>query len=170
MLARNEVIIKWALYALASLLCVFVQGAVLQRVTVLGVIPFIYPMLAAIPATFEHSVPATVFALCTGVFCDLLLPVPIPCFYTLTLPLVGLCASLLAQSVVPSGFLCSAAASVMAFAATGLFHCLLLFFQGKAAWSAGFSTMARELAMTLPMSIPMTVLYRAVYRKTYLDD
>lgn len=170
MLARNEIIIKWALYALASLLCVFVQGAVLQRVTVLGVIPFIYPLLSAIPATFERSVSATVFALCMGVFCDLLLPVPIPCFYTLVLPPVALCAALLSQSVLPAGFLCSAAASVIAFVFTGVFHCLLLWFQGKAAWSAGLSTMVRELAVTLPLSVPMTVLYRAVYRKTHMND
>ena len=170
MLARNETIFKWLLYALATLLCVLVQGLVLQRVSIWGVIPFLYPLRPAVLATCEGPTAGTVYSLAVGVLCDSLLPGPIPCFYTLTLPLVGLCASLLAQSVLPAGFLCSAAASVMAFAATGLFHCLLLFFQGKAAWSAGFSTMARELAVTLPMSIPMTVLYRAVYRKTHLDD
>ena len=38
MLARNELIFKWALYALAALVCLFVQGVVLQRVTMWGVI------------------------------------------------------------------------------------------------------------------------------------
>lgn len=170
MLARNEVIIKWALYALASLLCVFVQGAVLQRVELLGVIPFVYPLLAAIPATFESSVSATVFALCMGVFCDLLLPGPIPCFYTLMFPLVGLCASLLSQGVLKAGFLCSAAGAVIAFLCTGLGQCLLLWMGGKAAWSAGLATMGKELLVTLPCIFPMTALYRAVYRKTHLDD
>lgn len=170
MLARNEVIIKWVLYALASLLCVFVQGAVLQRVTVLGVIPFVYPLLAAIPATFEASVPATVFALCTGVFCDALLPAPLPCFYTLVLPFVGLCASLLSQGVLKAGFLCSAAAAVIAFLFTGLFQCLLLWVSGKAAWSAGLAAMGKETLVTFPLIFPVTVLYRAVYRKTHMDD
>ena len=50
MLARNETIFKWALYAAAAALCFFVQAFVLQRFTVWGVIPFLYPALAAIPA------------------------------------------------------------------------------------------------------------------------
>ena len=91
MLARNETILKWALYAAVSLLFVFVQGAALQRLSLFGVIPFVYPLLAAIPATYEGSVPGTAFALAVGVFCDLLLPAPLPCFYTLIFPLAGLC-------------------------------------------------------------------------------
>ena len=83
MLARTVTILKWTLYAAAAVLCLFVQGAFLQRVTVWGVIPFLYPLLAAIPATYESPVSGTVFALCVGIFCDLLLPDPIPCLYTL---------------------------------------------------------------------------------------
>ena len=50
MLARNETILKWAMYAAAAILCLFVQAFVLQRFTVWGVIPFVFPALAAIPA------------------------------------------------------------------------------------------------------------------------
>ena len=53
MLARTATILKWALYALAAILCLLIQGAVLQRITVWGVIRFLYPLLAAIPATDE---------------------------------------------------------------------------------------------------------------------
>lgn len=63
-----------------------------------------------LPATFEGPAAGTVYALACGVFCDLLLPSPIPCFYTLILPLVGLAAGLLSQSLIPAGYLCSAAA------------------------------------------------------------
>ena len=170
MLARNETIFKWTLYALASFLCLFVQGAVLQRLEIFGVIPFLYPLVAAVPATFEDSVPATVFSLCVGIFCDLLLPAPLPCFYTLVFPLVGLCAALLSQSVLPAGFLCSFTAGIAAFLFTGLFHSILLWLNGRAAWSAAFSVMWREAALTLPLSIPMTVLFRAVFRRTHQDD
>ena len=170
MLARNETIIKWALYAAVSLLCVSVQGAVLQRVELLGVIPFLYPLLAAIPATYESPTAGTIFALAAGVFCDLLLPAPLPCFYTLLFPLVGLCAALLSQGVLPAGFLCSTAASVIGFLFTGLFHCFLLWLDGKAAWSAGMRTAALEALVTFPAVFPATVMYRWVYRKTHLDD
>ena len=53
MLARSATIIKWVLYALAGLACTVVQAAVLQRFTLWGVIPFLYPLIAALPATFE---------------------------------------------------------------------------------------------------------------------
>ena len=40
MLARNETIFKWALYAGATAVFFLLQGAVLQRITLWGVIPF----------------------------------------------------------------------------------------------------------------------------------
>ena len=98
MLARSATI-KWTLYTLAGLVWAVVQAAFLQRVTVWGVIPFLYPLIAALPAIFEGPAAGTVYALACGVFCDLLLPSPIPCFYTLILPLVGLAAGLLSQRV-----------------------------------------------------------------------
>ena len=50
MLARNETILKWVMYTAVTVLCFLVQEAFLQRFTLWGVIPFIYPLLAAIPA------------------------------------------------------------------------------------------------------------------------
>ena len=94
MLARNETIFKWFLYSAAAVLCLTVQSALLQRLTLWGVIPFVCPLLAAIPATWESPAAGTIFSMMVGVACDLLLPAPIPCFYTLVFPLVGLFASL----------------------------------------------------------------------------
>ena len=45
MLARNETIFKWALYAGATAVFFLLQGAVLQRITLWGVIPFVFPIL-----------------------------------------------------------------------------------------------------------------------------
>lgn len=92
MFARNETIFKWLLYAGATVLCFFAQAFFFQRITLFGVIPFLYPVLAAVPATYEGPVPGTIYALALGVACDLLLPEAIPCFYTLIFPLAGLCA------------------------------------------------------------------------------
>ena len=146
------------------------QGALFQRVTVWGVIPFVYPLLTAIPATYEAPAPAAVFALCVGVVCDALLPGAIPCFYTLVFPVIGLCASLLAQRVLPAGFFCSLAATLMAFCLTDLFRCFLLWVTGRGAWKAGLFLLLRELCITLPLSIPLTFLYRAVARKVHMYD
>ena len=170
MLARNEIIIKWVIYSAATAVWFLVQGAFCQRITIWGVIPFLYPMLAAIPATFEAPVPATVFALCLGVVCDVLLPDAMPCLYTLIFPVIGLCASLLAQSLLPAGMLCSLVVSAIAFLLTDLFRCFVLAINGTGDFGTGFSIMAREFLITAPLLIPVTLLYRAVYKKTHIYD
>ena len=95
MLARNETIFKWALYAGATAVFFLLQGAVLQRITLWGVIPFVFPILVAVLGMYEGPLPASVYALTVGVLCDLLLPASIPCFYTLIFPAAGLCAALM---------------------------------------------------------------------------
>lgn len=170
MLARSDTIIKWILYTLAGLVWAVVQAAVLQRFTFWGVIPFLYPLIAAIPATFEGPTAGTVYALAAGVLCDLLLPSPIPCFYTLIFPLVGLAAGLLSQSLIPAGYLCSAAAALPAYLLTGVFHCIVLWATGHAAWAAGMSVTLRELCASLLWSLPMTWLFRKVFLRVHIDD
>ena len=170
MLARSATIFKWTLYALAGLVWAAVQGAVLRRFSVFGVLPFLYPLIAALPATFEGPAAGTVYALACGVFCDLLLPSSIPCFYTLILPLVGLAAGLLSQSLIPAGYLCSAAAALPAYLLTGIFHCIVLWAQGHPAWGAAMSVTLRELCVSLLWSLPMTWLFRRVYLRVHVDD
>ena len=170
MLARNETIFKWFLYSAAAVLCLTVQGAVLQRFTLWGVIPCVCPLLASIPATWESPAAGTVFSLAVGVTCDLLLPAPIPCFYTLVFPLAGLFSSLLSHSILRPGFLCSLAAAAIAFALTDCFACFVLWSRGKAAWEAGAFVALREFCVTLPWSVPVTLLFRAVFRRTHPDD
>ena len=164
MIARNETIFKWALYAAATALCLLIQGGLLQRLEFWGVIPFLYP------ATFEGPLPGTIFSLCVGVVCDLLLPGPIPCLFTLIFPLIGLCAGLLSQSWLPAGFLCSLVSAAAAFLLTDSFRCLILWMRGRAAWEAGALVMVREFCVAAPFIIPLTLLYHAVFRRTQLDD
>ena len=169
MLARNETIFKWLLYAAALALCFLLQGG-LQHLVVWGVIPFLYPLLAVVPSTYEGPMAGTALAVVVGVFCDLLLPGPIPCLYTLIFPLAALCAGLLAQSLLPAGVLCSLLASAAAFFLTDGFRCLLLWMNGKAAWEAGAYIALREFCVTAPLVIPVTLLFRAVFRRTRFDD
>ena len=169
-MVRNEIIIKWTLYAAATILCFFIQATLCQRITIWGVIPFLFPMLAAIPATFESPTSATIFSLCIGIVCDSLLPEPIPCFYTLIFPIVGLASSILAQSLLPAGFLCSFIVTAVAFLLTDLFRCLLLSITETGVWNSGLFILLREFLITLPFLIPVTLLYRAVFRKTHMYD
>ena len=171
MLARNEVIFKWVLYGAATALCFLFQGGLFQRIPLLGVIPFIYPMLAAIPATFESPAPAGIFALCLGVFCDLLLPDAFPCLYTLVFPAVGICASIISQKLLPAGFRCSLVVSAAAFLLTDLFRCLILSASGHSAvWGTGLLLLLKEFLVSAPLLIPLTLLYRTVARKVHTFD
>lgn len=170
MIARYETIRKWFLYAAATALCFLIQGGLLQRLVFWGVIPFLYPLLAAIPSTYEGPLAGTIFSLAVGIVCDLLLPGPIPCLHTMIFPLVGLCVGLLSQSWLPAGFLCSLVSAAAAFALTDGFRCLLLWMRGSAAWEAGAEVTLREFCVTLPLIIPLTLLYRSVFRRTRLDD
>ena len=170
MLARSATIFKWALYAGATLLLLAAQGAVLQRITVWGVIPFVFPILTAVLATYEAPLPATVYGLVLGAVCDLLLPGVLPCFYTLVFPAAALGAALISQSLLPAGWLCAAVNSVLAFLLCDLFHCLLLWLRGQAAWAAGAWVFLREVCVSIPLVIPAVLLFSAVFRRTHLDD
>lgn len=170
MLARNETIFKWVLYAAAAALCFLAQCFLLQRIVIWGVIPFLYPVVAAVPATYEKPTSGTIYALVVGIVCDLLLPGPIPCFYTLVFPLAGLFAAVISQSWLPAGFLCSLSASAAAFLLSGAFHCFLLWSRGKPAWAAGALVCAKEFLVTAVWVLPVTLLFSRVFHRTHLDD
>lgn len=169
MLARNETIFKWALYAGATMVFFLLQGAVLQRISLWGVIPFVFPILAAVLGMYEGPLPGSIYGLVLGVLCDLLLPASIPCFYTLVFPVAGLCAGLISQSLL-AGFLCAAVTSVLAFFLTDAFHCFLLWAREKAAWAAGARLFLQEVCISILLIIPVVLLFSAVFRRTHLDD
>ena len=170
MLTRRQLIYKWLLYTAAAVVCLFVQSAILQRITIWGVLPFLYPLVAIMPATYEGPSSGAIFALCAGVFCDVLLPDQFPCLYTLTFPLAGLYAGSLSRSFLPPGVLCSFVSMTGTFLITDLFRCFLLWINEKAAWSAGLFVMLREFLVTAPLVIPVTLLFHAVYRKIHEND
>ena len=94
MVARSELILRWSVYGGAGLLVCLVQGLILQRLDLWGVMPFLYPALAAMVAVWEGAVPrGAVYALCLGALCDLALPGSVPCFYTVALPLAAMLAA-----------------------------------------------------------------------------
>lgn len=170
MLARSATIFKWALYALWGLFWAVVQAAFLRHLRLEGVIPFLYPLIGVLPAAYEGPAPGTVYALCAGVMWDLLLPSPIPCFYTVILPPAALCAALLSRSWLPAGYVCSAAAALMTYTLTGAFHCAVLWATGHAAWQAGARTALLELGASLPWCLPMTWMLRRVFLRVHADD
>ena len=170
MLVRNETIFKWLLYALAALAGALVQGALLQRICVWGVIPFLYPVLAVLPGMLEGPLAGSVFGLVFGVVCDSALPAPIPCFFTLIFPLTALAGALISKSWVSGGPLCALLISAVSLAMTDLFHGLVLSMRGKAAWETVLLVMGREIALTVPFVLLLYPLFTAVFRRCHWDD
>lgn len=171
MLIRSETFFKWLLYGLAALVCCAVQGLALQRLVLFGVFPFLYPAVAAVLSTLEGPVAGTAFSLVLGIFCDLALPGPIPCLYTLIFPLAGLVSALIAQGWIKAGPLCALTASAFALVLTDLFQALVLVMQRRdGVLPFALELTAKETALTLPFVIPVFLLMRAVYRRCHRYD
>ena len=168
---RNSVIFKWTLYLLAALLCLIAQ-CFAQHLRFLGVIPFLYPVLAVVPATMDSPGFGGAFAILMGLLCDWLLPESLPCFYTLSFPVSALIASFISHQLLPAGLLCSYAVSAVAFAVNGFFHCFLLWTWGAASpWALGLSLTAREFFVTVPLLSPLlTLLFRLVSDRTRYEE
>ena len=171
MLGRTEIIFKWLLYAAGVLICWILHGVALQFLDIFGVMPFIFPILAAVIAMYEGPFSGSVCALVMGILCDLTISVPIPCFYTLIFPIIGMLAGLISQNWLPMSFWCAVILSLMAFALTDSFHCLLLTLKGSGhAIQAAADLAFRETGASMPFLIPVYFVFRRIYEICHVYD
>ena len=130
MLPKSYLIAKWTVYALATLALAAVQHLVLGQISVLGVTPFLYPMLPALVASYEGLQRGSRFSLVMGFVCDLLLLAPFPGFYTITFTLIGVLAGLIGENLLSPGWLCGFTVSAMGLAIVNAARLLLYFLGG----------------------------------------
>ena len=171
MVARSELILRWSVYGGAGLLVCLVQGLVLQRLSLWGVMPFLYPALAAMVAVWEGALPCgAVYALCLGAVCDLALPGSVPCFYTVALPLAAMLAGLLSREWLSSNLLSALAASALGYLVTGLLHAGVLAVTGHGAFVTAMAVAGKEFLVTLPAMPLLYLLLRFLHGRTRLYD
>lgn len=171
MVARSELILRWSVYGAAGLLVCLVQGLLLQRISVWGVMPFLYPALAAMVAVWEGAVPCgAVYALCLGAACDLALPGSIPCFYTIAFPLAAMLAGLLTRGWLSSNLLSALVASALGYLVTGLLHAGVLAVTGHGAFVTAMAVAGKEFLITLPALPFLYLLLRFLHGRTHLYD
>ena len=171
MLGRTEIIFKWLLYAAGVLICWSLHGVALQFLNIFGVMPFIFPMLAAVIAMYEGPFSGSICALVMGILCDLTISVPIPCFYTLVFPIIGMLAGLIAKNWLPMSFWCAAILSLLAFTLTDSFHFLLLVLKGGGhAAQAAIDLACRETGASMPFLIPVYFVFRRIYEICHVYD
>lgn len=171
MLGRTEIIFKWLLYAAGVLICWILHGVALQFLNIFGVMPFIFPMLAAVIAMYEGPFSGSICALVMGILCDLTISVPIPCFYTLVFPIIGMLAGLISKNWLPMSFWCAAILSLLAFTLTDSFHFLLLVLKGGGhAAQAAIDLACRETGASMPFLIPVYFVFRRIYEICHVYD
>lgn len=155
--------LKWSFYALACLLLVFLKRLLLGSITFWGAIPFLPPVLLAVVASLEEMRPAVLFGIVFGAACDLSLPAPFPCLYTLAFTLSALFVSALARSLLQPGFPRALMVTVLTILVVDCFNTGALAVRGDAS-AAMLSLCLRETLVSCPLLLPVYPLLRVIHR------
>lgn len=169
MLPKSYVVFKWFVYGLATFFLCAVHSLFFCHIRILGLFPFIYPMLPAVIAMYEGTPRGAVYALVFGVVCDLLLPTPFPGFYAIAFALTALLSASIGGNLLSPGPLCALVVSSLGLLLTGglrILTCMLsgggdLLLMGKIALG--------ETLLTLPLLLLVVPVYRVVHRRCAAD-
>lgn len=162
---KSYIIWKWTVYSLVTLALFAFQYLVLDQIEVWGLRPFLYPMLPAVVSSYEGMRRGSVFSLCLGFVCDILLAGPFEGFFTLTFALIGLLSGRVGESALPSGWLCGLLVSAMALLLTGGTRILVQFLAGGGYLALMGQIAFQETLLTLPALFVVLPLYRHIFRK-----
>lgn len=162
-------VFKWVMYALVTLLLCALYAMFFSNIRVLGLTPFLYPMLPAMVAMFEGPRQGAVFALALGVLCDLLVPAPFRGFFSIIFPVIAALSGGIAGRLQSRGFLCALIVSSLGLAATGAFRMLVQILSGGQYLGLMAQITLGETLLTLPALLIVLPLYRMVFRRCAAD-
>lgn len=169
MLPKSYVVFKWVVYAIATLLLCAMQSVALDHVRVLGLTPFLYPVLPALVAMFEGPRRGAVFGLAFGLACGLLAPEPFPGFFTVVFPAAAVVSAWVAERLLSRGFLCALIVASLALLLTGGGRMFVQILSGGQYLGSMARIVVGEGLLTLPALVVALPLYRAVYRRCAAD-
>lgn len=155
--------LKWTVYALAVLLLCFLKRLLLGSATFWGVLPFLPPVLLAVMAAFEQPKSAVIAGLAFGALCDLVVPAPFPCLYTLAFTIAALLIATVMSNFMQQGLARALFSSVLAFVIVDLFEIAAMLTRG-ADLSVMLWLFARETLVSCVLLLPSYPLLRAVHR------
>ena len=169
MLPKSYLVYKWAVYSLATLLLFALQSLVLNHVRVMGLFPFLYPMLPAVLSSYEGPRRGAAFSLALGVVCDLLLTGPFEGFYTIAFTIIALLSALIAENLLSPGFLCGLVVSAMGLLLTGGLRILFQLLSGGGYLLLMARIALGETLLSLPALLVILPLYRLIHRRCASD-
>lgn len=162
MKSKNHLVVKWLVYAAATFFLCMVQSMALGGVRVLGLTPFLYPMLPAVVAMFEGPKQGGVFALALGLLCDLLLPAPFPGFFTIAFAVGAILSGSVAGRLASKGFACALIVSALGLLATCALRLMVQVLLGGQYLALMARIALGETLLTLPMAAVALPVYRAI--------
>ena len=169
MMPKSYLVFKWTVYSLATLALFALQYLVLDNIQVLGLTPFLYPVLPAVAASYEGLRRGSVFALAVGLVCDLLLPGPFEGFFAIAFTLAALIAALIAENLLSPGFLCGLAVSAVSLGITAGMRLAVQFLSGGG-YLGLMSRMALvETLITLPAILVVVPVYLLIHDRCASD-
>lgn len=169
MLPKSYIIAKWTVYALATLALFALQHLIFNHISVMGITPFIYPILPAIVASYEGLRRGSVFALVLGVVCDLLIFGPFDGFYTIIFALIGIFSALVSENLFSPGWLCGLVVSLLGLGMTLAARLALFLLAGELHPLLMVPQALIECAISLPALFAALPLYEYVHRHCAAD-
>ena len=169
MMPKSYLVFKWTVYSLATLALFALQYLVLDNIQVLGLTPFLYPVLPAVAASYEGLRRGSVFALAVGLVCDLLLPGPFEGFYAIAFTLAALIAALIAENLLSPGVLCGLAVSAVSLGITAGMRLAVQFLSGGGHLGLMSRMALVETLITLPAILVVVPVYRLIHDRCASD-
>ena len=141
--------LKWTFYALAAAALFFLRRLLLGSMTFFGVIPFLPPVILAVMASFELPRSSVIAGIVFGALCDLVLPAPFACLYTIAFTLAALLISTVVSNLLQQGFARALLSTVLTFLLVDLLQAFaLLPRSGSTAILPMLHLFARETALS----------------------
>ena len=164
MLTSQALFTKWGLYSFALLLLTLVQQFFLDELSLMGVVPFLTPMVVAVVASLEGSIPGTIFGTFVGFLCDLSGSGVFPGVYTLSFFFVALGVAMIAKSWVRHSAPGSLIYGALSFLISDSIQLLYLVLLRGAAPAVFLRIAGCELLLSIVFVIPIFYLYSFLHR------
>lgn len=166
---KNYLVFKWVVYAIATFFLCALQSVLLGNIRVLGLTPFLYPVLPAVTAMFEGPRHGAVFALVFGLLCGLLLPAPFEGFFAVAFPVAAILSGAIAERLLSKGILCALIVSALGLLVTCGFRMLVQILSGGQYLGLMARISLGETLLTLPAVILVLPVYRTIFRRCAAD-